>query len=159
MDICEDALKIKFSALEELFTYLGNLTVDEKLKSHFARYMIVTTYAAFESGIKDMFYVHIDRTVQNSQISSYLKKTIKQNYRNLDFGQLLYLVNMFDNCAISLESSYKNSEEANSFDSIVTNRQYIAHGGSCTTTFSEIERYYNKAKPMLLNIASTLDSR
>lgn len=159
MGVCEEALKAKFSAIEELFAYLSNISADEKLKSHLARYMVMVVYAAFESGIKDAFYAHIDRTVQNLQIADHLKSSIKKNYRNVDFAQLLYLIDMFDACKDNLETRYKDTEITDSFNNIVTNRQSIAHGGLCTVTFSEIESYYNKAKPLLLDLANTLDSR
>lgn len=159
MGICEDVLKVKFSAVEELFKYLSNIPADEKLESHFARYMVMVVYAAFESGIKDAFYAHIDRTVKNPKIADYLKSSIKKNYRNVDFTQLLYLINMFDASKDNLETQYKDTEIADSFNNIVTNRQNIAHGGVCTVTFSEIESYYNNAKLLLLDLTNTLDSR
>ena len=159
MGVCKAVLDGKFNDVDAMFQYFRNTPANEELKAHFAKYMTMIVYGAFESGVKDAFYVHIDRIIQNKSTADYLKSTIKKSYRNIDYNQLLYLIGMFDDCANAIKTRYDNTETTASFNSIVANRQSITHGGQCTITFSEIEEYYTKSKPLLLDLANTLDSR
>lgn len=159
MSLCKDLLDSKFNDVDAMFQYFRTIPADEELKAHFAKYMTMIVYGSFESGIKDAFYAHIDRTIQNKSKADHLKWAIKKNYRNIDYIQLLYLIGMFDGCGATIKNKYDNTETTASFNSIVANRQDIAHGGQCTITFNEIEEYYTKSKPLLLDLANILDSR
>lgn len=159
MGICRAALEKKFSDLDSLFQYFRPIPSDEKLKSHIAKYMTMLVYASFESGIKELLCSHIERTTSNKSISNHLQGVIRNNYRNIDFKQLFYYVNMIDDCGEYFENKYRGTSAISSFDSIVGDRQAIAHGGQCTITFDNIEEYYNLSKPLLLELVDVLDSR
>ena len=84
---------------------------------------------------------------------------VRLNYRNIDYKQLFYFVNMVDDCSSYFDNKYKGTSAISSYDSIVGNRQLIAHGEQCNITLNDIEKFYNESKPLLIELADMLDSR
>lgn len=154
-------MKSKYTAtrlenIELLIRHYEALKVDEFTLSHIARYITVLTSGTYEDIVKNLLIEYADKEKVSREIRDYIFNELKKSFRNPDFGNLIGLVSCF---SIKWAEELKRritSEQKDSLNSIIFNKNLIAHGETCSITFINIKDYYYKSKEIIVLLEALL---
>lgn len=122
---------------------------DMELEAHWARYMCIRCAGFFEIAIREILGQYIDDT-SSSASASYGKQALKRN-QNPNSEQIIQTLGIFN-------PAWRKSLEADScwldggkeaFDSVMSVRNALAHGGSAGITLGALTAYRDSAIKVL----------
>jgi len=134
--------------IQSIRELIGNELIDEimpdddELKSHWAQYLCVLTSGAIEQEVKEVFLGYAQNIWQPDAAFEYLKETTKRQFQNTGTRKIKELVKV-------INESWTNDIEAliskhgESINSIVNNRNKIAHGVNTDLTLDNLREYFN----------------
>jgi len=130
--------------LDTLFSKIKELPSDDfELKSHWARYLCILVSGFLETGIREI-YAEYTRKKASPYVVNYVVAQLN-SLQNPKMEKILQLARCFNP---EWEKSLRESTEGelkDSVDSIVNNRNQIAHGKQTGITYNTISSYYNDA--------------
>lgn len=131
---------------------------DPELAAYLSAYLVVYVSGVYEDCIEHLFQERADRGA-DSVIQNYVKVTLAQGFRNPDFGNIVSVLRRFGiNLAEELkEKTRVSSREA--LDSIVNNKNSVAHGHPLNATLDDVAVYYRESRGLLENLEDILDER
>ena len=129
--------------LDSLFLKIGALSGDLELQSHWAKYLCVLTSGFLEKSISSIFKEY-SRQRSAPPIFNFIEKRTSR-FQNVNTEKILQLLESFnpdwaDKLKRELEDEVKDS-----VDSIVANKNSIAHGISVGITYVRIKKYYENS--------------
>ncbi len=141
---------IKKERLDSLFTKTANFSDDLELQAHWAKYLCILVSGFIESSIRGIFYNYA-KSKSNISVSKFVENNLKLFY-NPKMEKILHLTSKFN---LEWERELREStkgELKDSIDSIVANRNQIAHGENVNISFSLMRGYYNNAVKVINKI-------
>jgi len=84
-------------------------------------------------------------------LSSFFESYIDRAFRNPDIAKVVGLLGMFD-ASWKKEINNLPNIAKTSFNNILTNKNALAHGTSCSITLDEVIKYYNNSKIVIQKI-------
>jgi hypothetical protein len=133
----------KQKVIDDLFVEVRAFSGDPLTKAYLTYYLCVRVSGFIEDCVRTVFSDYVDANSKNSVKTFAIAKLKK--FPNPTWSAILALTKDFDeNWAKQLKTNVDNSC-SDAVDSIVTNRNIIAHGGSSSITLNELEGYYRKA--------------
>lgn len=126
------------------------------------RYSIVRACGAIEFGFKTIIS-DVNSERQSSQVKNFIDKKFRNSSMNPNYSNICKSLASFDD---SWSQNFKNelsgkehkSRIMDSLDSLNQARNAFAHGGSPSTTFSNVERYFNDSVVVLECIERAVNS-
>jgi hypothetical protein len=147
----------KYNYIELLFNYFDEQNTDEYLSSHIAKYLTVTISGIFEEMVKKGIEEYLINTNICKEIKNYVNTNVGINFRNPNTPNLKGLLRNFSSeWAEKIKLVENESTEA--LDSIVNNKNLIAHGVNCTITYEEIKNYFFRSKSVFNELARILNT-
>jgi hypothetical protein len=129
--------------LDNLFDQTKAFSGDPELQSHWAKYLCVLINGFLEVSVRSI-YGHYARTKAAPFVANYVEKQLK-DFQNPKMGKILDLTKSFNaQWEIDLKIATEG-ERKDSIDSIVDNKNRIAHGEWVGITYATIKRYYINA--------------
>lgn len=132
---------------------------NERLGAHLAAYITVLMVGVLEDCIEHIIIKRAHKTA-DIQIENYITKVIGERFRNPDYGAISGLLKEF---GPEYQMQFKdkflyNGNEATALDSIVSNKNSLAHMGTIKLqiTLREVEGYYNRIIPILEELENIL---
>ena len=139
-------LKQQEKKLDSLFELVNNVTNEEQ-KAYLAKFLCVRTSGYIESAIRNLINEFADKTTPKP-IQSYVNKEVKY-ITNLKFDKLSNLLNSFDeDWKIEFEDKVNDAQKS-AINSIVSNRNNIAHGENDSITYGSMKDYYTHCKEVV----------
>src|ERR1022692_85814 len=136
--------------IDSIFDKAKQLDSDSELLSHFARYLCVLISGYLEMSIRTI-YGHYAKSNSNSNIASFVSLKLKA-FQNPTTEKILQLTYSFNKTwGDSLKTSLEG-EMADAVDSIVANKNLIAHGTNVGLTIGSITVYYSQARKVVTSI-------
>lgn len=135
-----------------------NNTVDQSVKSGFALFLCVRTYAYFESSLKDILKAYIEGAPGDPNVAQFAIRQLDQRpSRNLRHTQMLDLIENFNTQWKSSISGKTSGKLGDSLNSVVVNRNIIAHGelSAVFLTLRDVDSYYQDLKQILRFVYTT----
>jgi hypothetical protein len=130
--------------LDNLFAQVSTIDEGEETKAHLSRYLCVRTSGYIENVTRVLISNFCDGT-SPQPISNYIVKRTKY-ITNLDFKRIKILLSEFNtDWGIEFEGSITDQQKS-SINSVVSNRNSIAHGNNDSITFRDMSQYYNDTK-------------
>jgi hypothetical protein len=130
--------------LDNLFSEVSSLVEDDINKAHLSRYLCVRTSGYLESVIRNLIVNYCEGT-SPKEIETYISKRSKY-ITNLEYKKILTLLDEFSTeWRVAFENSI-NEEQKASINSVVSNRNNIAHGNTDSITFRNMKEYYSHVK-------------
>lgn len=129
--------------LDNLFEKVNQLPDDIELKAHWARYLCILVSGFIENSVRAI-YSQYAKNKANTNIANFVERKL-DDLQNPKMEKILQLTGAF---SAEWESTLrKNTEGAlkDAIDSIVANRNNIAHGQDVGITYARIKDYYHKA--------------
>ncbi|WP_286760608.1 HEPN domain-containing protein [Salegentibacter sp. UBA1130] len=139
-------IRNQISSLDALFDTAENLT-DEEIQGHFAKYLCVKTSGLFESFIKSQIGDFADST-SAQPIAKHVKAKNK-NFTNIDYRKLDGFLNSFSPDWWQKFEGKLTPDLKSSLNSVISNRNNIAHGNPDSITFGNMKTHYSNMKKII----------
>lgn len=129
--------------LDKLFENVKKFKDDEEIAAHLSRYLCVLVSGYIEVSVREIVYTYAQNK-SHEYVANFVQSNLKR-LRNPKMENILQLVGSFsqtwrDSIQKSVEGELKDA-----VDSVVSNRNQIAHGGDVGITYGQINYYYNKS--------------
>ena len=151
--ICQVAIKDKkkldqvFKDTDELLREINRHSIDLEMQSHLAKYLCVLVSGFLERSVRAILHDYV-KAKSAPAISKYVEDQL-QFFYNPKTNKILELVGAFSpNWRTSLETAIED-EVRDALDTIVENKNKIAHGRDSQITFVGIRAYYGRAAEIL----------
>ncbi|MCH8146745.1 MAG: hypothetical protein IH987_01965 [Planctomycetes bacterium] len=142
--------------LDSLFERIGHAAQDAELQSHWTRYLCILVSGFLESSIRTTFASFANKRAQ-SNVASFV--TAQLGFlQNPKMGKILELVRKFSaEWAEQLEADTQGEIKA-AVNSIVANRNKIAHGEDVSLGLVGLKDYYKSSKKLVKLIEQLCDA-
>lgn len=142
----------KLEYLSLLFNYFQVLELEDELRSHVAKYLTVLISGIYEDTIKNLLKESIQRESLTKETRNFIFKQIDIIFRNPSHNNINKLLSKFNKeWLIKLREKIKE-ENWEALNSIVNNKNNIAHGDRCDITFNDIKNYYDTSKIIIIEL-------
>lgn len=129
--------------LDELFKKTTAFSEDPELQSHWAKYLCILVSGFLETSVREI-YSQYAKNKAAPFVANYVEGQLS-GFQNPKMEKILQLTRSF---SPQWESDLRKATEGelkDAVDSIVENRNKIAHGESVGITYVRIHRYYQSA--------------
>jgi len=129
-------------------TIQTNEEIDNEIKSCLAKYLCIIVSGFIETSIQNIYSEYTKKRAQPN-VTNFVSKKLT-GFKNPKIGKILDLSGGFcKNWANELEVLIKNEEIGDSINSLIDNRNHIAHGIDIGITYSRIKGYYSNSIKLL----------
>ncbi len=147
MAINNARVKTEFDAIDEAIRKVESHKGDAEIASYLSSFLAVMVCGIYEECIEHLICQRAAKA-QDSEIYQYVKSTVAESFRNPKFARIVEMLAKFSHV---YANNMKNSIEEKSkiaLDSIVDNKNAIAHGRPANLTISDIKDYHNRCIPI-----------
>ena len=116
---------------------------DAELGSYLSSYLVVMLSGLYEDCIEHLIDLRVQRT-GDSEVGSYVAKTLQATFRNPTFENVLGLLGKFSKQYANRLKTAVHERDAQALDSIVNNKNAIAHGMSSNLTLKDVEDFHRR---------------
>lgn len=139
-------IKNQICSLDSLFISIEKIE-DEEIKGHFAKYLCVKTSGLFENYLKSQIGDYVD-ACSSKPTANFVNGRLK-NFTNIDNKKLTEFLKSFHEEWFEEYNNKMSDKLKSTLNSIISNRNNIAHGNSDSITFGNIKTYYNDLKEII----------
>lgn len=132
--------------LDALFNLVQKVDDDEE-KALLSKFLCVRASGYIESSIRHLIGEFTDGT-SPQQIQSYINKKTKY-ITNLNYEKLLELLDQFDNEWKESFTNQINDEQKAALNTVISNRNNIAHGENDGISYRLMTEYYERIKEVV----------
>ena len=132
--------------LDELFELVRTVS-DEETQSHLSKLLCIRASGLLEVAFKNLILDYLHGT-SPKEIQSYVNKGIK-NLSNLRHDKLINALSGFSKSWVEQFENEVTDELVSSLNSLISNRNNIAHGENDNITFRSVEKYYEDTKSII----------
>lgn len=119
-------------------------TSDPELASMLSSYIVVFISGIYEDCIEYLFIQRAAKT-NDKDIENLVKNLINKQFRNPQYSKIVELLKALNPTYVAgLESKIKVSNK-DGINSIVGNKNFVAHGKYCNATINDVFDYHNRA--------------
>lgn len=136
-----------FDQTDALLKTRGSFLEDDELQAHWVRYLCIRVSGFLENALRHI-YVDYARSNATKYVSNYVERQLER-MPNPMMDRICGLTKAFNP---QWESELRNTTELEvkeSINSIIRNRNKIAHGESVNLTYTDIRRWYKNAVSVL----------
>lgn len=136
---------------------VGNTIADLEIQAFFARYIVVFASGIYEDCIEHLF-TEFARKYGNAGIALFFSKMLDSHFRNPDYSSLKGLLRQVNpDYGEELENKLKESSGSrDALESVVTNKNAVAHGKPATATLGDVEKFHQQILPIFAAIEDIL---
>ncbi len=127
------------NSFKQISAFSGNI----ELQSQWARYLCVLVSGFLETAIRAIYGEFATKTA-SPYVANYVKYEL-HNFQNPKMGKILELTRAFNPLWADELKTATEGELSEQVDSIVANRNLIAHGRDVGITYPRIKKYYESA--------------
>ena len=121
------------------------------IESYLAKYLVVFISGIYEESIETIINEMVGN-LGNSDVSSYVKEVLSRNFQNPSFDNITQLIKKYRNNTWNNRLAAIPLIARDSINSIVENKNSIAHGSPVTVTVRDVIIYYNESKIVIETI-------
>jgi len=120
---------------------------DEELASYLSSYLVVMLSGIYEDCVEHLFSLRAEKA-GDPELSSYVRKTLHASFRNPKFEKIVEVLGKFGkHYADELKNGVQDRNKQ-ALDSIVNNKNQIAHGGRSQVTLGEVLDFHHNTLPI-----------
>lgn len=134
--------------LDNLFRDVSIIDEGEEIKAHLSRYLCVRTSGYLENVFRILIANFCDGT-SPQPVANYIVKRTKF-ITNLDYSRIRTLLSEFSLEWCEKFDSLITDQQKSSINSLVSNRNSIAHGNVDSLTFRDMTQYYSDTKQVCI---------
>jgi hypothetical protein len=129
--------------LDDLFKKISALPADGELLAHWARYLCVLVSGFIDTSVSEIYIEYASKQASPS-IRNYVESRLL-SLQNLNMQKIISLAGIFNSTWAEELTQSTNGERKDAIDSILNNRNKIAHGKYSGITYTSIRDWYDKA--------------
>ncbi|MEB3884543.1 HEPN domain-containing protein [Lyngbya sp. CCY1209] len=133
--------------LDDLFDKISKLPEDAEMQSHWARYLCIQVSGFLEVSVRSI-YSKYAQSQASPFVANYVEKQLS-GFQNPKMEKILDIAKSFNPKWSERLSQVVQGEIKESIDSIVANRNNIAHGRNVGITYTRIKGYYQNAVKLI----------
>jgi histone H3/H4 len=118
-----------------------------ELDGYLASYLTVLVSGAYEDCVEHLLSQRAAKT-GDAEIANYIQTSVDRNFRNPNFKNILRLITAFSHQYAQELNARVDSKATGAINSIVNNKNDIAHGRSATVTIRDVENYHKRCMPI-----------
>jgi hypothetical protein len=138
--------------LSALFDRIKDID-DHELKAHWARYLCILSSGFIETSVRSIYRAYT-RNLAHPNIRNYVEAQLRR-LQNPKMQQILDVTRAFDRTWADNLETETEGEIKDSIDSIVANRNNIAHGRDVGVSYSRVKSWYDN----IVKLVDTLESQ
>ena len=145
---------LTIAEIDRQIAEIERIADSDKQRSYFAKYLVVFICGCLESIIESIMCEYVTKH-RDAKIAKFVSESLHISFRNPDTDKIISLLGRFDD---NWADEIRNMPNVNKkgIDGIITHKNELAHTGSSTITMGEIKDLYDRAKPVLTKIDSTV---
>jgi hypothetical protein len=125
------------------------------IESYLAKYLIVFISGIYEESIETIVNEMVDK-LGNSNVSLYVKDRLNRNFQNPSYDTINDLIKKFGNPVWTTRLNALPLDAKDSINSIVQNKNAIAHGSPVILTIGDVINYHVNSKQIIATIDDML---
>ena len=129
--------------LDDLFDRVKEFSGDPELQSHWARYLCVQASGFIEISVRAIL-VEYAKDKSAPPVANYVERQLNR-LQNPNMERILQLLRSFRSTWADELKSRTEGEPKDAIDSIIANRNNIAHGKNVGITYTTVHRNYQSA--------------
>jgi hypothetical protein len=133
--------------MDLLFENIKNFKGDEEISSLLSKHLCILVSGYLENSIRDIIYDYA-KTKSHQNIANFVSVKLKR-IGNPKIEAILQLVGSFNSDWRDTVEKQLDDELKEAVNSIVRNRNQIAHGADVGITFGQIYRYYERSNRVI----------
>jgi hypothetical protein len=114
---------------------------DEEINSFLAQYLCVLSSGFIEDSIRTIYGNFAEEQGSHQHVTAYVKKELKY-FQNAKYEDILQLTYAFSHEWGTSFQEFMDEEMRTSINSIVTNKNQLAHGLSSGITYTQLKKYF-----------------
>lgn len=142
------------SRINNVFS-LTELCQDDETKSHLSKYLCILTSGYIERSIIILTEEYVKKH-SAPKITNFVSETIKRT-TNINSDKLVSHFSKFDSTLREKMIEKMSDQERSAIDSVLANRNQIAHGQNVGISFVSIRQYFLEAKSTVRKIRLILN--
>lgn len=128
----------------QAYTLESNDEIELEVKAGFVSFLCLRTYAEFEISIVDIMRNFVRTTQNDARVAHFVDSQLQsKSRRNLKHNELLSLVGRFSEDWKQDIRASTHGELKDSLDSLVSQRNKIAHGEATFISLRDLKKYYD----------------
>ncbi|MBS0017870.1 MAG: hypothetical protein KFF72_16235 [Arthrospira sp. SH-MAG29] len=129
--------------LDDLFKKISQLPEDTEMQSHWSRYLCIRVSGFLEVSVRSI-YSQYAKDKASPFVANYIEKQLS-GFQNPNMQKILNIAGSFNPEWSDELGKFVQGEIKDAIDSIVVNRNKIAHGDNVGITYVRIKAYYQNA--------------
>jgi hypothetical protein len=128
---------------------------DATVDAYLAKFLVVYICGIYEEAIEQIIIDFSKKNSTRQEIIEFMAGSLDRYFRNPDFAKVCDLIGLFGN------KSWKENlkllvSEGRALDSIVSNKNALAHGQTVTITLTQVLDYYDESRKVVERIDSLM---
>ncbi|MDP3778634.1 MAG: HEPN domain-containing protein [bacterium] len=121
---------------------------NDLVDAYLAKFLVVYICGMYEEVIETAFTDFFVRNTSRQEVVTYARDSVAKSFMNPKFDKLMKLIGSFGNATWTSALKSMSSERI-ALDSIVENKNNIAHGHGAIITLLDIKQYYINSRPLI----------
>jgi hypothetical protein len=122
--------------------------LDPVLDSFLAGYLVTFATGVYEDCIETLF-VERANLAGDHAVAAFVRSTLDASFRNPDCAKLIEFLKRFDPVLASNSKASASTKDREGLDSIVRNKNALAHVGTCLATVRDVRDFTSRALHIL----------
>lgn len=140
-------LSVEREILNSLFRKTNDFEDDKEIQSHWVKYLCVLSSGHIETSIRYIYSQYAEKK-SHKNVANYIIYNLRR-FQNAKTEKILTLTSAFSKDWRDELEKFITDEMKESIDSIVENRNSIAHGKSVGLTYSSLKKYWENTVNVL----------
>lgn len=141
-------LALKRKKLNYIFEKVGRYdSEDGEIDSYLAKYLCILSSGFLEESIRTI-YGNYAEGKSNRNVTEYVKKRLRY-FQNADYESIMQITYSFSNEWGSNLEKFVTEEMKTSINSIVNNKNLLAHGSNSGITYVSLKNYFENSLKVL----------
>ena len=142
-----DSVKYRIQEVESVFSMAGRYPSDSAELEHWTRYLCVLSSATLQSSLHSILNEYV-RSSSNITVQRFVRVQLDRT-RNPSPSESVGLPREFDEQWAQDVRRFMKGEKADAIRSIVSNRNNVSHGRTCTATIRDLRNWFDHAKKVI----------
>ena len=152
----KELAKLK-NRLDATFERASDVGEDKELQSDFAKYLCILVSGYIERAVVHIVLEHA-RNSNAPTLARFVERRTRR-FANAKIGRIQELLSDFDSDWRKAFDELLLDEERDAVNSIVDQRNKVAHGGSVGLTYLRVKTYYKQAQRVIELVADVCEQR
>jgi hypothetical protein len=127
-----------------------------EVEAYLTRYLITVIYASYEAKIKELV-AQRGASNEDERVTSFMRVAADRLCRSIKISEVAGIMGHFGGDYPSTFKDGISNEAQIAYDSIINNRQEVAHEGNMNLTFDELSTFYRASTPVLDALSEALE--